>query len=96
MVFFSVKTQMDWWEKITPHTILNNEKPGTFHASHFLVWCGVIYFHIFTIPSDFYSRIRTPFYPVVVIGEEENRRCKDRGKRQTDRQTLSDRQTDRH
>jgi hypothetical protein len=80
--------------KDQPHTILNHEKSGTFHASHFLVWCGVIYFHIFTTPFEFFSRKRTLFYPVLVISEEENRRCEDRGKRQTDRRISSDRQTD--
>jgi hypothetical protein len=35
---------------------LNNEKLGTFHAFHFLVWFGVINFHIFTTPFEFSSR----------------------------------------
>jgi hypothetical protein len=32
----------------------------------------VIYFHIFTTPSEFSSRKRTPFYPAVVITRTSN------------------------
>jgi hypothetical protein len=68
MAFFSLnKIQMAWWEKVTPHTILSKEKPEIFHAFHFLVWCGVIYFHIFTTPFEYSSWRRSPFYPALVI-----------------------------